>query len=308
MFITLTLNPAIDQTLAVDGELAIGRVHAVRAETRTPGGKGVNVAKMLAANGKPVIAGGLLGRDQLAFYKSALAPMGIACHFLAVPHPTRTNTMITDRHGRELKLNQPGFPGLVYTESVLSVYVRSWLKPGAVVVLSGSLPARFPADTYAKLARRLHAAGCAVVLDTSGPALAKALREKPEVIKPNRRELETALGVSLKSINAMKRALQKLMAAHEAVIVSDGARGAWFASRGAILFAKSPDVPRVDTTGAGDTLLGQFCADYFPVRQLTPDIAARAVAAGAAAVEQRGTPLISISRVLALAKRAAIVP
>ena len=308
MFITLTLNPAIDQTLAVDGALAIGQVHAVRAETRTPGGKGVNVAKMLAANGKPVTAGGLLGRDRLAFYKSTLAPMGIACRFLAVPHPTRTNTMVTDRHGRELKLNNPGFPDLAFNKSVLSVYVRSLLKPGAVAILCGSLPARFPATTYATLVRLLRAAGCAVVVDASGPALAAALKEKPDVIKPNRAELEAVLGVSLKSAKAMRAALTQLMAAHEAAIVSDGAAGAWFASRAQILFARSPDVARVDSTGAGDALLGQFCADYFPTRQLTPEIAVRAVAAGAAAVEQRGTPPLSLTRVLALSKRVVVVP
>ena len=103
----------------------------------------------------------------------------------------------------------------------------------------------------------------------------------------------------------MRRALRKLMEAHEAAIVSDGAAGAWFAGRGKILFAKSPDVSRVDTTGAGDALLGQFCADYFPARELTPGIAARAVAAGAAAVEQRGTPLIPAARILELARRVA---
>ncbi len=306
MFITLTLNPAVDQTLAVDGDLALGKVHAVRAETRTPGGKGVNVAKMLAANGKPVIAAGLLGEDQLAFYNSTLAPLGVGCRFLPVPFPTRTNLMLTDDHGREMKLNRPGFPDLAFDESVLSVYIRSLATPGKVIILSGSLPARFPADTYARLIRRCHDKGCITVIDTSGPALAAAWAEKPEVIKPNRKELESVLGRSLTSDPAIHATLGKLMESHEAVIFSDGARGAWFASRGKIIFAESPEVPRVDTTGAGDTLLGQFCADYFPARLLTPEIAARAVAAGAAAVEQRGTPIISLQRVLELAKR--VVP
>lgn len=308
MFITVTLNPAIDQTLTVDGTLAIGRVHAVRAETRTPGGKGVNVAKMLAANGRPVIAGGLIGRDQRAGFAAALTPMGIACRFRTVPYPTRLNTMLTDGAGRELKLNQPGFPDLAFDEAALVRYLRTLLKPGRVVILSGSLPARFPAGTYATLARHVRAAGNPVVLDTAGPALAAALAVPPDVIKPNRRELEAALGVSLKSERARRAALVRLMARVEAVILSDGARGAWFASRGQILAAASPAVPRVDTTGAGDALLGQFCADYFPARILTPAIAARAVAAGAAAVEQRGTPPIALHRVLTLAKRAVVAP
>lgn len=303
MFITVTLNPAVDQTLTVEGPLAIGQVHAVRAETRTPGGKGVNVAKMIAANGRPVIAAGLLGQDQLAFYRDTLGPLGIDCQFLAVPQPTRVNTMLTDGRGNELKLNRPGFPDLAFDETTLSAYVRSLSASGAVIVLSGSLPARFPPDTYARLIRLFHSLGCATAVDTSGPALAAAWAEKPEVIKPNRQELESVLGRALDSETAIHAALGTLMERHEVAIVSDGARGAWFASRGKVIFAASPDVKRVDTTGAGDTLLGQFCADYFPARVLTPELAARAVAAGAAAVEQHGTPLISLERVLELAKR-----
>ena len=307
MFITLTLNPAIDQTLTVEGDLAIGAVHRVRAETATPGGKGVNVAKMIVANGQPVTAGGLLGQEQVSFYMDKLSPLGITCRFLAVPEPTRANLMITDGHGREMKFNRPGFPDLKYDESALSVYVRSLATPGTVAILSGSLPARFPAETYARLIRLFQAAGCATVVDVSGPALTAALLEKPDVIKPNREELEHALGLALDSESAIRLALDELMAEHEVVIVSDGAHGAGFASRGQILFAAPPDVPCVDTTGAGDTLLGQFCADYFPARALTPEIAARAVAAGAAAVEQRGTPFISLARILELSKRVAPV-
>lgn len=308
MFVTLTLNPAIDQTIAVEGDLSLGKVHAVFSETVTPGGKGVNVAKMLAANGKFVTAAGLLGRDQVAFYESALAPAGIACRFLAVPHPTRTNLMLTDNHGHELKLNRVGFPELEFDDPTLSAYAHSLVTPGAVVIMSGSLPARFPADTYARLVRLFRAAGCATIVDTSGPALAEALDEKPDVIKPNRKELEAVRRTVLDSTPAMRMALEELMRNQEAVIVSDGARGAWFASHGQIYFAQSPEVACVDSTGAGDSLLGQFCADFFPARKLTPDIAARAVAAGAAAVEQRGTPLLSLARVLELAKRVVFAP
>jgi fructose-1-phosphate kinase PfkB-like protein len=216
--------------------------------------------------------------------------------------------MITDGQGREMKLNRPGFPDLLFDEAALTAYARSLAAPGRTVIISGSLPARFPADTYAQLIRLFRAAGCPVALDASGLPLVEALREKPEVIKPNRHELETALGLTLDSEQAVRGALKKLAAAHEAVILSDGARGAWFASGDKITFAQSPSVPKIDTTGAGDALLGQFCADYFPARALTPAIAARAVAAGAAAVEQPGTPVVSLARILELARQVVPVP
>jgi 1-phosphofructokinase family hexose kinase len=301
MFVTLTLNPAIDQTVTVEAPLSIGSVCKVTAETRTPGGKGVNVAKMIAANGKSVTAGGLLGQDDLRFYERTLTPAGIACRFLTVPFATRTNTMLTDGAGHELKLNQSGFPGLEFHEASLLSYATSLTEMGTVVVLSGSLPVQFPADTYARLIRLFCKAGCATVLDTSDAALAAGLAAKPDVIKPNRRELEGLLNRRLTSNHDVQETLRDLMTRHEVIVMSDGPDGAWFASRGKILFATSPEVARVDTTGAGDTLLGQFCADYFPARIMTSEIAARAVAAGAAAVEQPGTPIIDSRRVQDLA-------
>ena len=303
MFVTLTLNPAVDQSITVLGGFLVGKVHAVTAEICTPGGKGVNVAKMLASNGLPVVAAGLLGDDRLAWYESALLPAGIACRFLTLPHATRVNLMITDGMGQEMKFNRPGFPDAAFDEPALLAYAGSLAQSGAIVIMSGSLPARFPEDTYARLLRCFHAAGCPTVVDTSGPALAAALCEKPVVIKPNRQELEAVLGRSLEAEATMVPALCTLSQTHEAVVVSDGARGAWFASRGRIWFAAPPDVRCVDTTGAGDALLGQFCADYFPHRSLTFKLVARAVAAGAAAVEQHGTPVLAHQRVLDLAGR-----
>ena len=303
MFVTLTLNPAVDQTLSVTGELTLNRLHQVKAETSTPGGKGVNVAKTLAANGRPVTAAGLLGEDRLAFYRDTLTPAGITCRFLTVPHPTRVNLMFTDGHGHEMKFNRPGFPDLPFDESALCSYASSFAQPGHILILSGSLPAQFPPDTYAILLRLFRAAGCPTVLDTSGPALAAALAGNPDVIKPNRHELESVLGKSLDTEASIQAALRRLMGRHEVTIISDGARGAWFASRGQIWFVAAPAVTCVDTTGAGDALLGQFCAGYFPSRTLTPDIMAQAVAAGAAAVESQGTPVISRHRIRELANQ-----
>ena len=306
MFMTVTLNPAVDQSLFTTGELALNHIHTVKTETCSPGGKGVNVAKMLAANGRPVTATGLLGEDRLAFYQDTLTPAGITCRFLTVSHPTRINLMISDGKGHEMKFNHLGFPALTFDEAALCTYAKSLANPGGVIIMSGSLPTQFPPDTYAILIRLFRAAGCLTVLDTSGPALSAALVAKPDVIKPNRHELETVLGEVLESEKAMHVALRKLMKQHEIIIVSDGARGAWFTGQGQIWAASSPIVNCVDTTGAGDTLLGQFCADYFPGRHLTPGIMARAVAAGAAAVEQRSTPVIAPTRITELASQVQI--
>jgi 1-phosphofructokinase family hexose kinase len=303
MFITLTLNPAVDHTFMVAGALALNQLHTIRAETTTPGGKGVNVAKLLVVNDRPVVVAGLMGEDRLAFYRDTLLAGGITCRFLPLPHATRVNLMCSDGQGHEMKFNRPGFPDLAFDEPTLLAYARSLATPGSVIILSGSLPVRFPPTTYALLVRLFRDAGCPTVVDTSGAALSAALAEKPCIIKPNRQELASVLGESLETGAALQDALHRLMPCHEVMIVSDGAQGAWFAGQDKIWFAAAPAVRCVDTTGAGDSLLGQFCAGYFPDRQLTPELMARSVAAGAAAVEQLGSPFITLARIHELAQQ-----
>jgi 1-phosphofructokinase family hexose kinase len=301
MFVTVTLNPAIDCTVQVDGRLALNGVYQVVSETRTPGGKGINVAKVIAGAGGTVCAGGILGEPQAAFFDGFLRELGVQTHFHLVPHPTRENVMVVDTAGTELKVNRPGFPDLAYDGRALERYCLHLASGGEVVVLSGSWPAGFPADVYARLVAALRKRGKTVVLDTSGAALAPALDERPAVIKPNRAELEAVLGRAPETDTDMAAELRGLLKRHEAVVVSDGARGAYFAHRDGVFHVAAPRVEVVDTTGAGDALLGRFCADYFPDRELTPTLMRRAVAAGSAAVERHGTPAIPPTRVDKLA-------
>ena len=304
MFATLTLNPAVDCTATVRGPLRINSIQSVVGEVRTPGGKGINVAKMIAANGKRVVAGGLVGEAEAGWFEPELENMGIVPRFLKVPMPTRANVMVTDCSGHELKLNRPGFPGLKPDWQALEKYCRGLVRGAGIVILSGSLPASFPVTTYARLVRLFRRMGRAVGLDTSGPPLVRALLEKPDVLKPNREELGQCFHKTITGPRVLLWALRKLLLHHEAVVVSDGARGAFFAAGGGILFARSPRVAVVDTTGAGDALLGQFCCDYFPRRVIDTAVAARAVAAGAAAVETSGTPALRLRRVMRLSAQA----
>ena len=302
-FLTITLNPTMDKTVTVEDELTLGGVHRVVAEVSTPGGKGINVSKVLAVNDCAVCAGGILGRRENVCFADFLRSAGIKPDFFLVDQSTRTNLMAVDRFGRELKLNRPGFPGLSLDRAALSEYVLRVAASADLVILSGSLPQDFAADTYAWLIQLLRQAGKSVVLDAAGAALAAGAAAGPDLIKPNRGEVKDLLG-RIPATAEMAGVLAQLQHKHQAVIVSDGGRGAYFAVGKDRLFATVPQVKLVDTTGAGDSLLGQFCADAFSASgrfQLTPAIAARAVAAGAAAVEQAGTPLPDRERIADLA-------
>ncbi len=294
-FATVTLAPAIDCTLKTADVLALDSVVRAREETCTPGGKGLNVAKQLSACGATVRATGLLGHDAFGLYHRFCKRVGIVFAFAAVDFETRRNIMVTDG-SHELKINRQAFPNLPFSERLLNRCVES-IGDVDVAILSGTTPERWPDATYALLVRALKARGIHVVLDTSGPALAEAVAAEPELIKPNRAECEGLLGCTLDGAESMLRAVRKLSRGGMTVLLTDGPRGAWFAHGGDVLFCASPAVDAVDSTAAGDLMLGQFCHDFYHAGELTPELAARAVAVGAAAAELAGSRVPSSKRV-----------
>jgi len=295
-FATLTLAPAIDCTVMLAQPLSPGHVHLATRETSRPGGKGINVAKVLASRGCTVAAGGLLGQDNAVVFERMLSAMDVRDRFMRVPGETRTNMMIIDgRH--EYKINRPAFPTLAYEEAFVRGAVIQLVANAEVVIISGSQPRSFPVETFARIVRTLKAMGRTVVVDTSGESLRESVRARPDIIKPNRHECEQLVGYKLTTPAKFLQACAELLQHHEVVIISDGHEGAWFAQGDLALHATAPAVGVVDTTAAGDMLLGEFCMGYFPERKLTPQVVGRAAAMGAAAVEQPSSDCPPPSRV-----------
>jgi len=304
MFATITLAPAIDTTLRLARPMTPGAVHRTLSETRHPGGKGINVAKVLAAHGCDVSAGGLLGADNATltlFENELFTHLKICDCFVRVPGTTRENMMLHDG-ASEYKINRPAFPELQCSEALLEEVVARVAESADVVILCGALPALFPSDTYARLVASLKGLGKVVALDSSGDALAQGVSAKPHIIKPNRAECEALLGRALATATpeSMVEACRELGRDHEVVILSDGSRGCYFAMDGGetVHFAAVPGgIAAVDTTAAGDMLLAEFCYRYFPCRRLTREVIAHAVAMGAAATERFGSECPELGRV-----------
>lgn len=305
MFVTITLNPAVDSTVSVRGVLRSGEVYKIMSETVVPGGKGVNVAKAAATAAAGVVAGGIIGASELGMYSDFLSGFSIKCDFMPVNYETRRNIMVIDESGNEMKLNRPGFPGLTFDWDRLRDYCLGLAGNGDVIIMSGSLPENFPADTYARLIELFKSVGKTTALDASGEALKAGVAALPDVIKPNRKELAELAGTDFKNRSDLACFLKKLSKKHRVVIMSDGAHGAWFASDGKVFLTRAPEVKTVDTTGAGDALLGWFCSGYFlkSGRALTEEVMANAVASGSACVELRGFPTLPVERVGELARR-----
>jgi 1-phosphofructokinase len=282
--VTVTLNPAIDQTVHVEG-FQVGEVNRVGAVRQNAGGKGVNVASALADLGLRVVATGFLGRENAGIFEDLFRAKGIDDRFVRLGGSTRLGLKVVDNSCHNVtEINYPGLvPGIPDTEALLAA-LAGLARPGTWFVLSGSIPPGVPAGIYADMIGAIHERGGRVLLDTSGEPLRLALEKRPDIVKPNQRELEQLTGTVLDGVDDIARAASDLLAQGAGLVaVSMGGRGALFASGEERLLAVPPSVPVQSTVGAGDTMVAGLVLARSMSQNLS-DTARLATACGAHAV------------------------
>lgn len=284
---TLTLNPAIDRTIAVR-DLVPGSVNRAEIIGDRPGGKGINVAAALAEQGRAAAALGFLGRENESAFAAFFAAHAIDDRCLRLPGPTRTGLKLIDSvRGETTDLNFPGLSPSPADLEALTRQLDALDTPWAV--LAGSLPPAVPVDFYAAAIRRLRARGIRVGLDTSGPALRAALSAAPDFIKPNVHELADLVGRSLPDEAAILDAARELAASGiDLVVVSRGAQGAVFVTADSAIAALPPAISVRSTVGAGDAMVAGIVAaslDCLPLAET-----ARLATAYSAFALTRGSP------------------
>jgi len=287
MIITVTLNPSLDRTIELD-RLAQGCVQRVTAARLDPGGKGVNVARALLANGVPTRAvvpvAGVEG-DQLV---GLLGHEGLDVAVVPVLGHTRSNITIVEADGTVTKLNEPGASLCAHDLETLAREVLAAAALDSWVVLCGSLPPGVRAEAYATLTRRFVEAGLRVAVDTSGPAFRAAVAVGPELVKPNAEELAEAVGRPLRSRSAVVAAARELQVlGAQKVLVSLGAAGAILVDEDVVIGESPVDEPRC-AVGAGDAFLAGFLAGQCAGAS-SREAFGKALAWGAAAVRLPGT-------------------
>jgi len=289
MIATVTLNPALDKTMAISG-FAIGRTNRASIEQIDAGGKGINVAKAARQLGCPAMALGFLAGANGRWIADALRAMDILCDFEWVPGETRVNLKIKDPlTGSETEINEPGFPvGADHLES-LKRKVEETAAQCSVMVFAGSLPPGVPPEIYGEFIRIARNRGAQTILDTAGAALKHGIAAGPDLIKPNRAEaeevLETRLDGELALVGAARRFLEL---GARVVVLSLGADGALAASQRELWRAWSPPVAASSSIGAGDAMVAALAVAM--TRGLALEDALRlATAAGAATAATNGS-------------------
>ncbi|MGW0755085.1 1-phosphofructokinase family hexose kinase [Streptomyces sp. NPDC002814] len=280
MILTVTLNTALDITYRVRA-LRPHTSHRVTEVTERPGGKGLNVAHVLAALGHEVtitgFAGGATGRvvqDQLT------TTAGLVDALVPISGPTRRTIAVVDEQtGDTTQLNEPG-PVITPAEwSAFQGAYEDLLPSASAVALCGSLPPGVPVGAYAGLIRDARAAGVPVLLDTSGEPLRRGVAARPDIIKPNTDELAELTG-SHEPFRATQDARRR--GAH-AVVASLGPEGLLAVTPEGRWRAAPPTPVHGNPTGAGDSAVAGLLSGL--VEHLPwPARLARAIALSAATV------------------------
>jgi len=259
--LTITLNPGLER-LVVLNKFVPGEVNRAILAFQTAGGKGINTSKALKILGVPVLASGLYGGITGILMTMEMLSREIDLDFVRTQTPTRyVYTIIEAGEKRQTALTEPGMP--VSREELMDFKKRyeQLLSGCRLVVLSGTAPDGIAKNIYAKLIKRAHRAGAGVVLDTGGEYLRLALPTKPDAIKPNLQELQSALGCRIKGIPGLKKAVTRLMKSGiKHVGVSLGKNGAVFGFDSQVWMAGMPDLKPVNVIGSGDCMTAGMAA------------------------------------------------
>ncbi|MFJ8696328.1 1-phosphofructokinase family hexose kinase [Streptomyces roseolilacinus] len=249
MILTVTLNTALDLTYTVPA-LTPHTAHRVTDATERPGGKGVNVARVLAALGHEAVVTGFAGGPTGGVLRDLLAPLPVRDALVPTSGATRRTVAVVDTASGDA--TQFSEPGPVITPAEWAALVSSYeeLLDGArAVALCGSLPRGVHVGAYGELVRRARRAGVPVLLDTSGEPLRRGIAARPDLVKPNADELAALTG-SREPLRAARDARRR--GAH-AVVASLGPEGLLAVTPDGTWAAAPPARVAGNPTGAGDS-------------------------------------------------------
>jgi 1-phosphofructokinase len=272
VIVTLTPNPSLDRTLEV-AELHRGAVHRATSVRVDPGGKGINVARALAANGvaaRAVVPAGGHEGDHLL---DTLVALDLDVVAVPTSGVVRTNISVVEPDGGVTKINAPGQPLSGAETTALVEAVVAAAAEATWVAGCGSLPPGTDERFYADLVRRGHEAGARVAIDASGAALTASLAAGPDLLKPNADELAEAVGRPILTVGDVLEAAAELRdRGARTVVVSLGGDGAVLATSDGAWHATTPPITPRSAVGAGDSLVaGLLAASAPPGTELSAD-------------------------------------
>ena len=259
MILTVTMNPSIDISYPIES-LKLDDINRVSEVSKTAGGKGLNVTRVIYELGGSVKATGVVGGHLGNQIKEQLDTVGISHDFYSISQETRNSIALLHDNGKQTEVLESG-PNV--TRSEMEGFIATFqrlLDHAELITISGSLAKGLPNDFYAQLILSAKEKGVDTLLDTSGKALNEALRgeQKPKLIKPNLTEINDLLKTDLDSEQPekLKQALtHPLFQGVEWIVVTLGGEGAVVKHNELFYHATLPKIDVVNPVGSGDATI-----------------------------------------------------
>lgn len=260
MIYTVTLNPSIDHVIYMDSDVQLGKLNRMQKDVKFPGGKGINVSRILGQLKIENIALGFVGGFTGAFIEEWLAEEGVKTQFTHVNEDTRINVKV--KASEETEINGQGPHVEEETSQMFLSQLRS-LTEEDVVVLAGSKPSSLPSDYYQMIIKQLTDQGTQFVIDTTGQELKNALPYHPLVVKPNHHELEELFDVTFEKDEEVVPYGHKLVEeGAQYAIISMAEKGAMLFTPEGVYHGKAPKGELKNSVGSGDSMIAGFVGTY----------------------------------------------
>lgn len=259
MIYTVTLNPSIDFIVHV-AELQLGELNRMTEDFKLPGGKGINVSRILKRMHSDSTALGFLGGFTGHFISNWLEQEKITTNFTHVQQDTRINIKLKSK--TETEINGLG-PAISPKEMQDLKKALRTITSEDIVVLSGSTPAHLPKGFYEELIQIVKEKKAEFVIDTTGKDLLQALPQHPLLVKPNNLELAELYHTSFQSIEDILPYGERLLSeGAQHVIISMAGDGALLFTKEGIYKSNVLKRPLKNSVGAGDSMIAGFIGTF----------------------------------------------
>lgn len=286
--LTLTLNPAIDKTYIVE-MFEKGKMKRISDVIQYPGGKGLNVLRVLNKLGYPAMGSGFLGGYSGKWIIDQLNKENLQNNFFWISGETRTTLTIIETGVSSTTELLEGGPVILDEEAKQFLKtIEQLCAKFSFVTISGSLAKGLPIDYYAKIAGSIGKSNAKACVDTSGEALRSVLKSHPYLIKINDKEFSDWVGSEVITQEQIINGIQRLRdAGCEIAVITFGAQGSYACSKDGVWFLTTPKIDVVNAVGSGDSFFAGLVgglAENLPISEAL----ALASAAGASNAKHQG--------------------
>lgn len=259
MIYTVTLNPSVDYIVHVQN-VKLGELNRMETDYKYPGGKGINVSRILHELKSETVALGFIGGFTGEFIEKWLKKDGLSTDFTHITGDTRINIKL--KSNQETEINGIG-PEITKEEASALLDRFNQITNEDTIILSGSKPPSLPTDYYKKIVEIVNRKNAEFVIDTTSKELLEILPYHPLLVKPNLEELSEIFSIKMNNREDIIKYGKKLLeAGAKNVIVSMGGEGALLLTSNAVYEGMSPKGTVKNSVGAGDSLIAGFISRY----------------------------------------------